>query len=139
MTSTNAYETLYNNMKNKFTVVSDNSEYTLGEYMMMKANAKSASTNLPAARNNIQNHAISAIFSYVNEKLTVKKAPVRDKIMKKFPFRTSAAAFLSALVACALMFSYGLFSLRSGAVVPTVETEENITEEVEETNLNPAS
>ena len=29
------------------------------------------------------------------------------------------------------MFSYGLFSLRSGTVVPTADSEENITEEIE--------
>ena len=39
MTS-NVYETLYNNMKKRFTVVSGENEYTLGGYMMMKANEK---------------------------------------------------------------------------------------------------
>ena len=49
MTSTSAYETLYNNMKKHFTVISDNNEYTLGEYMSMKADIKKESTsNLPA-------------------------------------------------------------------------------------------
>ena len=132
MTS-NAYETLYNNMKNKFTVVSDSNEYTLGEYMSMKANAKTQTSNLPVARNDNQNHSIAAIFSYVNEKLAVKKPPVREKVMRKFPFRTSAAAFLSAIVACALMFSYGIFSLNSSYTVPTVETEGSVVEEVDET------
>ena len=132
MTS-NAYETLYNNMKNKFTVVSDGNDYTLGEYMSMKANAKAQTSNLPIARNDSQNHSIAAIFSYVNEKLVVKKPPVREKVMRKFPFRTSAAAFLSAIVACALMFSYGIFSLNSSYTVPTVETEDSIVEEAEET------
>ena len=137
MTS-NAYETLYNNMKNKFTVVSDSNEYTLGEYMSMKANAKPQNSNLPVARSESQNHSISAIFSYVNEKLAVKKPPVREKVMRKFPFRTSAAAFLSAIVACALMFSYGLFSLNASYTVPTVETEDSVVEEVDE-NVTPES
>ena len=132
MTTTTAYENLYNDMKNKFTVVSDGSDYTLGEYMSMKANAKNNAKNLPAVKNASQNNSISAIFSYVNEKLAVKKPPVREKVIRKFPFRTSAAAFLSAIVACALMFSYGLFALNSSYTVPTVETETSITEQIEE-------
>lgn len=133
MTTYSAYENLYNNMKNKFTVVNDNQEYTLGEYMSMKANAKASSKNLPAVKTASQNNSISAIISYVNEKLAVKKPPVREKVMRKFPFRTSAAAFLSAIVACALMFSYGLFALNSSYSVPsTVETEESVTEELDE-------
>ena len=96
MTSTSAYETLYNNMKKHFTVISDNNEYTLGEYMSMKADIKKESTsNLPAVRSTvIDTHSVAAIFSYVNEKLTVKKAPVKDKTMRAFPFRTSMAAAL---------------------------------------------
>ena len=73
MTSTNAYETLYKNMKSKFTVVSENSEYTLGEYMLKKANPNENVSNLPATKTESQNRSLSAIFSYVNEKLTVKK------------------------------------------------------------------
>ena len=120
-------------MKNKFTVVNENCEYTLGEYMSMKANAKSAeASNLPAVRNANQNHSIAAIFSYVNDKLAVKKPPVRDKVMRRFPFRTSAAAFLSAIVACALMLSYGIFALNSSYTVPTAETEQSVIEELEE-------
>ena len=40
MNTVNAYEALYTNMKNRFTVVNDNSEYSLGEYMLMKAGKK---------------------------------------------------------------------------------------------------
>lgn len=130
MTTYTAYENLYNNMKKKFTVESNNCDYTLGEYMSMKASEKASAKNLPAVKNSSQNSSLSAIFSYVNEKLTVKKPPVRERVMRKFPFRTSAAAFLSAIVACALMFTYGLFALNSTSTVSTVETE--ITEEAEE-------
>ena len=120
MTNINAYETLYNNMKRKFTVTSDNSEYTLGDYMLMKANARKENTSLPVARTSgAENRSVAAIFSYVNEKLTVKKAPAKDKTIRAFPFRTSAAALLSAVVACALIFSYGIFTLRSAGNVPT--------------------
>ena len=133
---TNAYETLYNNMKNKFTVVSENTEYTLGEYMSMKANPQTPVSNLPVARSANQNNSIAAIFSYVNEKLAVKKPPVREKVIRKFPFRTSAAAFLSALVGCSLMFSYGLFALNASYSVPTAENEPAIVEELEDTEKN---
>ena len=126
----NAYETLYNKMRANFTVVSDNRNYTLGEYMSMKANARSSSSNLPAVRNDSSTTAITSIVSYVSDKLVLKKPPVRDKVIKKFPFRTSAAAFLSAIVACALMFSYGLFSLNSTSTIPTVDTEIEECEEI---------
>ena len=131
MTSTSAYETLYNNMKKHFTVISDNNEYTLGEYMSMKAEAKSeAATKLPAVRSAAaDNHSMTAIISYVNEKLTVKKAPVKDKTMRAFPFRTSMAAALSAVVACALIFSYGIFAVNGAGNTPaTVDVSEEISE-----------
>ena len=121
-------------MKDRFTVTNEGCEHTLGEYMSMKANAKSASKNLPATRNVSQNNSIVAIISYVNEKLAVKNPPVREKVMRKFPFRTSAAAFLSGVVACVLMFSYGILALNASFTAPTVETETSITEEIDETN-----
>ncbi len=139
MTTNNAYETLYKKMKNTFTVVNDNSECTLGEFMSMKANAKATQSNLPAVRNANQNNAISAIFSYVNDKLTVKKPPVRDKVIRRFPFRTSAAACFSAIVACALMFSYGFFTLNTSYTVPTAETEDTVIEEIAENETIPES
>ena len=114
MNTVNAYEALYTNMKNRFTVVNDNSEYTLGEYMLMKAGKKKETSNLPAARSCESNStAITAFFRYVNDKLTVKKPPVKDKIIKKFPFRTSVAALMSAVVACTLLVTYGTVSIRS--------------------------
>lgn len=131
MTSTSAYESLYNNMKKHFTVISDNNEYTLGEYMSMKADAKKeAVSNLPAVRSSAADtHSVAAIFSYVNEKLTVKKAPVKDRTMRAFPFRTSMAAALSAVVACALIFSYGIFTVNSASNIPnTVDAREDISE-----------
>ena len=131
MTSTSAYESLYNNMKKHFTVISDNNEYTLGEYMSMKADAKNESvSNLPAVRSSVvDTHSVAAIFSYFNEKLTVKKAPVKDRTMRAFPFRTSMAAALSAVVACALIFSYGIFTINGANNVPnTVDAGEDTSE-----------
>lgn len=114
MNTVNAYEALYNNMKNRFTVVNDNSEYSLGEYMLMKAGKKKETSNLPVAKSCASNTtAVTAFFKYVNDKLTVKKPPLKDKIIKRFPFRTSVAALMSAIVACTLIVTYGTVTLRS--------------------------
>lgn len=132
MNNQNAYEKLYNDMKNQFTVMSNDCGYTLGDYMSMKANASSA--NLPAVKSQNDSHKVAAVFSYVNDKLAVKKAPVKDKTLRAFPFRTSAASFLSAMVACALIFSYGIFAVRNSNAV-TVEEGESVSEtEVVENN-----
>jgi hypothetical protein len=130
----NAYDSLYTNMKNRFTVVKDNVEYTLGDYMLMKADAKSqCSSNLPAVHSYGNKNAVSAFFRYVNEKLTVKTPPVKDKTIRAFPFRTSAAALLSAVVACTLMLTFGSIVLKNsmGSVQSTVDTSasEQTTEE----------
>ena len=137
MNTANAYEDLYINMKNKFTVTSGECEYTLGDFMRMKASASAPKTsNLPAVRTAAGANKIAAVFSYVNDKLTVKKAPVKDKTIRAFPFRTSAAAFLSAVVVCAMVFSYGLFSVRNSGTMtqPIVEAGE-IDEDIEITEI----
>ena len=131
MNTVNTYENLYSNMKNRFTVVNDNCEYTLGEYMLMKAGAKKEKSNLPAARSNASNMtAINAFFKYVNDKLTVKKPPIKDKTIKSFPFRTSAAALFSAIVACTLVISYGAVTMRgvSNTLPTTVDVVTHDTE-----------
>lgn len=135
MNTVNAYEALYTNMKNRFTVVNDNSEYSLGEYMLMKAGKKKENSNLPVAKSCSSNApVISAFFKYVNDKLTVKKPPVKDKIIKKFPFRTSVAALMSAVVACTLLITYGTVTIRSVSdrTPTTVHTE--VSESDTETN-----
>ncbi|MBO7304256.1 MAG: hypothetical protein J6V09_03455 [Clostridia bacterium] len=108
MSNATVYENLYNNMKNRFTVVNENAEYTLGEYMLMKAGKKQESTTLPAVRSSASaNTAVVAFVKYVNDKLTVKTPPVKDKTIRAFPFRTAAAAFASALITCSLIISFG--------------------------------
>ena len=130
MNTVNAYENLYNQMKNIFTVVNDNCEYTLGEYMLMKAGHKKANSNLPVARTSSNSTVISAFFKYVNDKLAVKEPPVKDKTIRKFPLRTSCAALLSALVASTLLLSCGSFTMRGVSNTPPAtaemaESEEN--------------
>ena len=117
-------------MKSKFTVVNDNGEYTLGEYMSMKANEKRTSSLLPATKTHTEKNTIAAVFSFVNDKLKVKRAPEKDKTMRSFPLRTSCAAFLSAVVACALIFSFGIFTVGNRyPVAPTVDAHDDIMEE----------
>lgn len=127
MNTQNAYEKLYNDMKSQFTVLSNENEYTLGGYMSMKANA--TATNLPTTSKSAvaDSQKIAAVFSYVNDKLAVKKAPVKDKTIRTFPFRTSAASLLSAVVSCALIFSFGIFAAR-GATSATVEEIDEVSE-----------
>lgn len=116
------YEKLYNNMVRKFTVEKDNTDYNLGDYMLMKAKAKKnemtaleSDSKLPVAHDN-KTGALTTVFSYVNDKLTVKKAPVRNKTIRSFPFRTSISAFCSALVVCVLVVSCCLFGLSNSVI-----------------------
>ncbi len=131
MTTYNVYEKLYLNTKTKFTVVDGNNEYTLGDYMMMKAGKKSEKSNLPAPISNAP-AAVSAFFAYINEKLTVKNPPVKDKTIRRFPMRTSAASFLSALLISALALSFGAFSLTTKSTAPASESREVEVTETEE-------
>ena len=85
--------------------------------MLMKANAKKTeSTNLPVAVKTAvtkSETAVTSIVSFVDDKLTIKQAPVKDKTIKAFPFRASASAFLTASVACAFVLSFALISART--------------------------
>ena len=103
------YDNLYENMKNRLTVVNEDSEYTIGSYMLMKANRKKEEALLPVAERSTATkteRAVANVVSYINDKLTIKEPPVKDKTIRAFPFRASASAFLSAVVACAFMLSF---------------------------------
>ena len=108
-TTMNQYDALYTNLKNQFTVIYNGTECTVGDFMLMKANKRSESS-LPIATT-ARTASIATIVEYVNDKLTVKNAPIKDKTIKSFPFRTSISALLSATAACALVLSCGIFSL----------------------------
>ncbi len=146
------YDELYASMSRKFTIEKNNTDYTLGEYMLMRAKAKkenssvqsltaaSAST-LPTVKE-VREPALVTVFSYVNEKLKVKEAPLRDKTIRSFPLRTSASAFCSALVICALVFGCGFFGLKSlmsgvdnTAAIPETEEDTNEKETNEESTV----
>ena len=110
--TTNNYDKLYENMKQRFTVSQNDTAYTLGEYMLMKADGKkSENTALPVAV--MSEVAVTNIVSFVDDKLTIKQAPVKDKTIKAFPFRASASAFLTASVACAFLLSFVLIGAKS--------------------------
>ena len=87
-TITNPYDALYTNLKNRFTVIHDGTECTVGDYMLMKA-GKSASkkSDLPVAKVAKEDSSIVALINYMNEKLTIKNPPVKDKTIKRFPAR----------------------------------------------------
>ena len=89
----------------------------------MKANKKSESS-LPIATTTAKSTSLSTIVEYVNDKLTVKQAPIKDKTIKSFPMRTSVSALLSATAACALVLSCGIFSLSGAAGLNTPKTAE---------------
>ena len=123
MNSTMTYDKLYNNMVKKFTVEKDNTEYSLGDYMLMKAQSKKnalttvKSTALTTSSTHEHKYgALTAVFSYINDKLTVKEAPVRNKTMRSFPLRTSLTALCSALIVCGLAISCCLFGVSGSAL-----------------------
>lgn len=130
--TTSNYDKLYENMKQRFTVSADNTEYTIGEYMLMRAEGKKAEeAALPVAVNTAvtkSEMAVSNVVSFVNDKLTIKQAPVKDKTIRSFPFRASASAFLTATVACAFILSFALIGIQALST-PAPAANEAITEE----------
>ena len=126
METTMTYDKLYSNMVKKFTVEKNNVDYKLGDYMLMKAKGKKSAASVNnAQRTNVsslpvkvehkgESAAISTILSYVNQKITVKEAPIKDKTIRAFPLRTSFTAFCSAVVVCALVVCCGIFGIVGG-------------------------
>lgn len=113
------YEKLYDNMVKKFTVEKDNKDYTLGDYMLTKARAKrnamtvAANTGLTVAET--KSVSLTNVFSFIGEKLRVKKAPVKNTTMRKFPLRASLTALCSATIVCALVVCCAVFGLSSSS------------------------
>ena len=115
MATYTSYDKLYENMKNHFTVISEDCEYTIGDYMLMKAGKKKEEANLPVAQRSTASkseRAVAMLISYVNDKLTVKAPPAKDKAIRSFPFRASASAFLSAAVTCSFILSFAVIGAR---------------------------
>ena len=134
----NPYDTLYDSLKDTFTVSVDGCNCTLGDYMLMKAGKKKEDSLLPVLqRSNVGKgeRAVAMVVSYVSDKLTIKQPPVKDKTIKAFPFRASASAFLSAVVACTFMLSFVLVGARLMSGSESVETI-GIVDELPETEIN---
>ena len=133
---TNVYDTLYNNMKQRFTVVNGENEYTLGGYMLMKAREKQEKSNLPTTiTSNTRSVALQSVLTYINKKLTIKEAPAPEKTIKAFPLRTALSAACSALLICTLMFSFGALNglmpaSEGGYIAQSEEMPEEIEEEI---------
>ena len=122
-------------MKQRFTVSQNDTEYTLGEYMLMRADSKKTETTaLPVAVQTAVTRsevAVSNIVSFVDDKLTIKQPPVKDKTIRAFPFRASASAFLTASVACAFLLSFVLIGAKSMNNQKPVANDTVITEQAE--------
>ena len=138
--TTNSYDKLYENMRQRFTVSQNNAEYTIGEYMLMKADVKKAEdAALPVAVMTAVSKsemAVSGIVSFVDDKLTIKQHPVKDKTIKSFPFRASASAFLTASVACAFLLSFVLIGAKTLSTSAPAANDININEQIDEANIN---
>ncbi len=116
-TITNPYDALYTNLKNRFTVIYEGSECTVGDYMLAKAGKKQSASSSLAIRTTIsRNSALTTFAKYVNDKLTLKSAPEKNKTIRRFPLRTSASSVFSAVAACALVFSFGVLTLKNAPV-----------------------
>ena len=116
MTNTNAYENLYNNVKERLTIVDNNKEYNLGDYMLMQVRKEKIESTLPVEARSyagVGEKALAMVVSYVCDKLTVKEPPIKDKTIRAFPFRASASALLSAVACCALVLSIGIVGMGS--------------------------
>lgn len=126
----NAYEALYRNMKNRFTVVSGSKEYTLGGYMRMKAKEKEENIALPMDIQVNRQTALRSIASYINEKLLVKELPAPEKATRAFPFRAALSALCSALLLSSVILSCAMLPLRTeentapASLSPTESAEE---------------
>lgn len=137
--NTNSYDRLYENMKQRFTVSADNTEYTIGEYMLMRADVKKTeNTALPVAVQTAvtkSEKAVSGLVTFVDDKLTIKQPPVKDKTLRAFPFRASASAFLTASVACAFILGFALIGVKTLSA-PAPEANEIVIEQNEEANVS---
>ena len=138
----NTYDKLYDNMRQRFTVSDSTVKgYTLGDYMLLKANAKKEAALPVAAKPSAvvaakSERAVSSIVNFVNDKLTIKEPPVKDKTIRAFPMRASLSALLSAAVACAFIFSFCLIGAKiisTSSVEPAESAAEYTAESTPET------
>ena len=123
-------------MKNRFTVVNDNSEYTLGDYMRMQAAKKENRQTAVAVRSTRGEGALVSVINYVTDKLAVTAPAKKDKTIRRFPVRASASAFLSAVAACSLVLSIGIIGARSLNIANPVGESASLSQTVTEISDN---
>ncbi len=134
----NPYDALYTDLKNRFTVIHDGAECTVGDFMMMKAGKKNSSdASLPIVTTYEQGK-LATIVDFVSDKLTVKTPPVKDVTIKRFPLRTSFSAVLSSVAACALVLSCGIFALNGSSPLSpySASAESGYVEQAPEDDVN---
>ena len=113
------YDELYTSMVQNFTIEKNDTEYTLGDYMLMRAKSKKETAVAPvgsselAVVREVKEPPLVAAFTFVNEKLKIKEAPVKNRTIRAFPLRTSASAFCSALVICSLVIGCAFFGFKA--------------------------
>ena len=121
MAYSNSYEKLYENMKNKFTIIKNNNEYTLGEYMNMKIEIAQKSDKNDEKNN--AKHSVSSFLSYISSKIS----KIKERGLQEFPVRSLASACLSIFVVCALVFSFSAVSVPNddSAIPVSMEDDKN--------------
>ncbi len=110
-TVTNPYDSLYTNLKNRYTVIYDGAECTVGEYMQRRSGQSAPMATALAPVKHSEHHGITTLVEYVNNKFTVKTPPKKEKTIRRFPLKTSISALLSSVAACALILSCGVLAL----------------------------
>ncbi len=108
-----AYQDLYMQLKQQFTVEADGKDYTLGEYMQQRALVRKESAPLAVRPARPANAAMVRFGEFLSEKLTVRTPPVKDKTMRRFPLRTSFSTALAAVTLCGLLFSFAFLGARA--------------------------
>ncbi|MBQ7315194.1 MAG: hypothetical protein IJW83_04230 [Clostridia bacterium] len=136
-TSAYTYDALLQTMKNRFTVVQDNCEYTLGGYMRTKAAERTKGQQLPATIVHKAPVAVRHFLTAVNEKLKVKEVPPPEKALTAFPLRTVFSSLAAAFVLCTLVFSFARIGLAStsGSELPALQTAESQVEIVSQDDM----
>lgn len=113
MANTTKYDRLYLNMKENLTV--ENSDCTLGEFMLMKAAEKKQEAALPVAIRpsaSRSERTVALVCNYIEDKLTIKAEPEKDTVIRSFPLRTTAAAFLCAIVVSTFIVSISVIGAK---------------------------
>ena len=131
---TNPYDELYTNLKNRCDVTYDGYECSIGECMLRRAGkSQMSSTTAVTPVSAASRTGVSTIFDYMSDKLVIKTAPKKERTLRRFPIRTSVSAILSAVAACALVFTFGIFALTGSPVLSpyTAEAPETVITENE--------